>query len=129
MGETLLIVDYNKNLRMLYALELSEAGYKIVLAENEDEAVRILKEGCPDLVIIDGELLLSNGISPLERIRTFCNRTLIVLNDISYDTCENMLDSYLVDDCLVKSSDLNQLRWKIKEVLGKNSCPEEIHKR
>ena len=129
MGETLLIVDYNKNLRMLYDLELSEAGYKIVLAENEDESIRILKEGCPDLVIIDGELLLSNGISPLERIRTFCNRTLIVLNDISYDTCEHLLDSCLVDDCLVKSSDLNQLRWKIKEVLGKNSCPEEIHKR
>ena len=129
MRETLLIVDYNKNLRKLYDLELSDEGYNIALAENEDEAIRILKEGCPDLVIIDGELLLSNGISPLARMRTFCNRTLIILNDISYDTCEHLLDSYLVDDCLVKSSDLNQLRWKIKEVLGKNSCPEEIHKR
>ena len=129
MRETLLIVDYNKNLRRLYDLELSDEGYNIALAENEDEAIRILKEGCPDLVIIDGELLLSNGISPLERIRDFCKRTLIILNDISHETCEHLLDSYLVDDCLVKSSDLNQLRWKIKEVLGKNSCPEEIHKR
>ena len=122
MRETLLIVDYNKNLRMLYDLELSEEGYKILLAQSEDEAIRILKAGCPDLVIIDGELLLSNGISPLERIRTFCNRTLIVLNDTTDDTCEKLLDNHLVDACLVKSSDLDQLRLKIKEVLGENSC-------
>ena len=88
-----------------------------MLAENEDEAIKILKDQCPDLVIIDGELLLSKGISPLERIRTFCNRTLIVLNDTSYDACENLLDSYLVDDCLVKSSDLAQLKLSLKKIL------------
>ena len=115
--------------RFVRDLELSEDGYKILLAQNEDEATSILKEGCSDLVIIDGELLLSKGISPLERIRNFCKRTLIVLNDISYDTCENLLDSLLIDSCLVKSSDLDQLRWKIKEVLKKNSYPEGIHKR
>ena len=129
MRETLLIVDYNKNLRMLYDLELSEEGYKIWLAQNEDEAIRILKEGCPDLVIIDGELLLSNGISQLERIRTFCHRTLIILNDTTDDTCENLLDSHLVDACLVKSSDLDQLRLKIKEVLGENRCRVDDYKR
>jgi len=108
---------------MLYDLELSEEGYQILLAEDEDGAIRILKEGCPDLVIIDGELLLSNGISPLERIRSFCNRTLIVLNDANYDTCKNLSDSYLVDDCIIKSSDLDRLRWKIKEVLAEKQLP------
>ena len=29
--ETLLIVDYNKNLRMLYNLELSEEGYQNIV--------------------------------------------------------------------------------------------------
>ena len=129
MRETLLIIDYNKNLRILYDLELSEEGYDILLAENEDEAIRILKEECPNLAIIDGELLLSNGISPLERIRTFCKRTLIVLNDVSHDTCKNFLDSCLVDDCIIKSSDLDQLKWKIKEVLAEKNCLEDVHKR
>ena len=100
-----------------------------MLAENEYESISLLKERCPDLVIIDGELLLSNGVSPLERIRNFCKRTLIVLNDISYDTCENLIDSFLIDACLVKSSNLDELRWKIRGVLEKNSCPERIHKR
>lgn len=129
MRETLLIVDYNKNVRMLYDHALSEEGYNILLAQNEDEAMRILKEGCPDLLIIDGELLLSDGISPLERIRTFCSRTLIVLNDTTDDTCENLLDTHLVDACIVKSSDLDQLSFKIKEVLGENRCWGDVHKR
>ena len=116
MGETLLIVDYNKNLRMLYDLELSEEGYQVLLAENKDEAMKILKDECPDLVIIDGEILLSGGINSLESIRSFCSRTVIVLNDVNYDTCENLLDSYLVDDCIIKSSDIDQLRCKIKTI-------------
>ncbi len=117
--KSILIVDYNKTLRMLYHLELSEEGYRVLLAENEDEAMKIIKDECPDLVIIDGEILLSGGINSLEKIRSFCNRTVIVLNDVNYDTCENLLDSYLVDDCIIKSSDIDQLRCKIKEVLVK----------
>ncbi len=122
MRETLLIVDYRQTLRTLYDLELSEEGYRILLAKDEDGAIKILKDECPDLVIIDGELLLSEGIIPLERIRNFCNHTLIVVNDVSYDTCENLLCSSLVDDCIVKSSDLDQLRRKIKEVLIEKQC-------
>ena len=117
MRETILIVDYSKNLRMLYKHELSEDGYRILLAENEDEAIHILKKECPNLVIIDGELLLSNGVTPLKRIRIYCKQTLIVLNDVNHDTCENLLDSCLVDECVIKSSDLDQLREKINEVL------------
>ena len=123
MRETLLIVDYNKNLRMLYDLELREEGYRILLANNEEKAMKILKNECADMVIIDGELILSNGISLLERMRTLCNRTLIVLNDITYDTCENLLDSHLVDECLVKSSNLDQLKCKIKEALAEKQLP------
>ncbi len=123
MRETLLIVDYNKNLRMLYDLELSEEGYQILLAENEDESVRMLKEICPDLVIIDGELLLSKGIILLERIRSFCDRTLIILNEVSYNTCSNFLNSHLVDDCFIKSSNIDRLKLKIKEVLVEKQYP------
>ena len=122
MRGTLLIVDYSKNLRMLYDLELSEEGYEILLADNEDGVMRMLNEVCPDLVILDGELLLSNGITLLERIRTFCDRTLIILNEASNDTCSNFLNSHLVDDCLIKSSDLDRLKWIIKEALVEKKC-------
>jgi DNA-binding response OmpR family regulator len=106
----------------LYDLELSEEGYRILLAENEDGAIRILKDECPDLAIIDGELLLSEGIIPLERLRSFCSQTLIVINDVSHDVCKNLLCSFLVDDCLIKSSDIDQLKEKIKELLTKKQC-------
>ncbi len=123
MGETLLIVDYARHLRTLYDLELSEDGYQVLLADREEEAIKILRERCPDLVIIDGGLLLSKGIGPLEKIRGLCSHTLIVANDVKHDTCENLLNSQLVDYCLIKSSDLDQLRQKIKEALTEKKCP------
>ena len=122
MRETLLIIDYRQTLRMLYDLELREEGYHLLLAENEDEAIKKLKDECPDLVIIDGAILLSEGITPLEKIRGFCNRTLIVVNDVSSDTCKSLVCSSLVDDCIVKSSDLDKLRGKIKELLKEKQC-------
>lgn len=117
MRETIVIIDYRQSLRRLYDLELSDEGYEILPAENEEEALRMLKNRCPDLVIIDGEVLLSGGIDTLERIKNFCGRTLIVVNDANASTCEKLMGLPLVDDCIIKSSDLDQLRLKIRQVL------------
>lgn len=118
MSGTLLIVDHRQNLRMLYNHELNEEGYQVLLAANEDEAINILENECPDLVILDGKLLLIGGIKPLEKIKSLCNNTLIVVNDVDHKSCKQLLSSFPVDDCIVKSSDLGSLKDKIKTIIS-----------
>jgi len=114
---TLLIIDERKNLRMLYDHELGEEGYRVVLAENRHEALKVLKHDCPDLVILDGSILVKEGRTALEEIRSFCNKTIIVANDVDPNSCKMILSSFPLDDCLVKSSDLSHLKKKISDLL------------
>jgi DNA-binding response OmpR family regulator len=127
MQKTLLIVEHRKNLRMLYDHELLDEGYRVLLAENEDEALRILQHECPDLIIVDGQLLLTQGPNTLEKIKSFCDHTLIVVNDANQKSCKKLLCSFLVDDCIVKSSDFDSLKERIKTILSKKQSMEGNH--
>lgn len=121
--ETILLVGYSGNLRVLYDLELREEGYRVIFAETHESALSMLRKGCPDLVVIDGEILLSEGTTLLQSVRTCCTRTLIILNEAHYDTCKQLLNAYSVDGCLVKSSDVDRLRAKIKDFLQEKRLP------
>ncbi len=121
MQGTLLIVDHRENLRILYDHELHEEGYRILLAENEDDALRTLQHECPDLIIIDGQLVMTKGTTILEKIKIFCDHSLVVVNDADHRSCKELLRSFLVDDCIVKSSDLSSLKDKIKTLSQKNN--------
>ncbi len=127
MQGTLLIVDHRENLRILYDHELHEEGYRILLAKNEDDALRTLQHECPDLIIIDGQLILTKGTNTLEKIKNFCDRTLIVVNDADHRSCKELLRSFLVDDCIVKSSDFDSLKERIKTILSKKQSMEGNH--
>jgi DNA-binding response OmpR family regulator len=118
MQKTLLIIDHRENLRILYDHELHEEGYRILLAENVDDALSTLQHECPDLIIIDGQLILTKGTNILKKIKNFCDRTLIVVNDADHRSCKELLRSFLVDDCIVKSSDLGSLKDKIKTIIS-----------
>jgi len=127
MQKTLLIVDHSENLRMLYDHELHDEGYRILLAENEDDALRTLQHECPDLIIFDGQLVLTQGPRTLEKIKRFCDHTLIVVNDADHRSCKKLLSSFPVDECIVKSSDLDSLKEKIKTILSKNQSMKGNH--
>ena len=119
MKETLLIVEHKQNLRVLYGHKLHEAVYRILLADSHDEATKILEAECPDLILLDGKLLLTEGTEVLERFKNFCSDTLIIINDVDYKSCERLLISSPVDGCIIKSSDLKYLKERINEIFTK----------
>ncbi|MBW1769485.1 MAG: hypothetical protein JRJ65_20885 [Deltaproteobacteria bacterium] len=44
---------------------------------------------------------------------------MIIINDVDYKSCEKLLSSSPVDGCIVKSSDLDDLKEKINEMFDK----------
>lgn len=119
---TLLVVEYRKNLQTLYENELREEGYRLVVAENEKEAIYILMHECPDLIMVSGEVVFLAGITFLEKIKRYCPNIMILVNTADFRACENLLRSSAVGtSCIVKSSDLDLLKKKIKDTLANNS--------
>jgi DNA-binding response OmpR family regulator len=60
--EKILIVDDRQSLRHLLHAVLENAGYRVVLAADGEEAVRLAESGRPNLIIPDAKESDPNGI-------------------------------------------------------------------
>jgi CheY-like chemotaxis protein len=65
----LLVVEDDKAMRSLLCDELWDLGYRIVEAEDGDEALQLIAERCPDLILTDLRMP-AGGLDYLARIRT-----------------------------------------------------------
>ena len=49
----ILVVDDEPDIRLLVAINLRKAGYRVLEAERGDEALRLAKEQSPALIVLD----------------------------------------------------------------------------
>lgn len=70
MPKKILIVDDDLKNRTLLRILVQHAGYETVEAENGAEAVRLVKELIPDLVLMDIRMPVINGIEATKMIKT-----------------------------------------------------------
>jgi DNA-binding response OmpR family regulator len=68
-GETILIVDDEKQVRDLLAIYLQEEGYRAVLAEDGGQAMAAVREELPALVLADVNMPDMNGLELTQRLR------------------------------------------------------------
>jgi CheY-like chemotaxis protein len=114
--KTILVVDDEKNLIRLYEKELSKEGYKVVAATSGTEALDKVNEYVPDLVVLDIRMPGMDGIEVLGKILGK-NNTLPVIINTAYSSYQNNYMSWAADAYVIKSSDLTELKTKIKEIL------------
>ena len=114
--KTLLVVEDEKNLRLLYQHNLSEEGYKVLVAKNGQEALKTIKQIKIDLAILDIKMNGMNGIETLKKIMEIDKNIKVILNS-AYSTYKTDFSTWSADAYLIKSSNLDELKLKIKELL------------
>jgi len=119
--ETLLIVDDEAHQRMLYQEELSDEGYQIMLARNGKEALEKVLESTPDLIVLDIRMPVMDGLEALGKI-IGKERNIPVIIHSAYSSYKDDFMSWAADDFVVKSSDLTELKRKIRELLNKKKA-------
>ena len=78
--KTLLIVEDDNNQRILYEKELTEDGYRVLLAGNGKEAVNIVEEENLDLVVLDINLPGIDGFEFLTSLRKKSNVPVVIVS-------------------------------------------------
>jgi len=78
--KTILLVDDDESIQLLYQEEFKEAGYKVVSVYNGSEALDKFKEVAPDLVILDIQMPGLNGIEVLRQIKMMNSAMPVILN-------------------------------------------------
>ena len=118
MMKTILLVEDDKNQLLLYKQELSLEGYNIITSQDGQEAVKKVKEHTPDLIVMDINMPKINGIEAMGKILSEHRKVPIIINT-AYNSYKDNFMSWSADAYIIKSSDITELKDKIKELIGK----------
>jgi len=116
--EKILCVDDDDGLLHLYQEELSEEGYKVILAKEGKEALKKFEKESPHVVVLDIRMPLMDGIETLTAMLGK-NRQIPVILNTAYPQYKENFMTWGAETYVVKSSDLTELKQKIREVLDK----------
>ncbi|MCG3158814.1 MAG: Response regulator ArlR [bacterium] len=118
--KTILVVEDEKNLRLLYSQELKALGYHVITAADGQSAREQTRNCKVDLAIVDIKLNGENGLDVLRDLMEE-NRELKVILNSAYSTYMSDFTSWSADAYLVKSSDLSQLKKKVRELTAQEN--------
>jgi CheY-like chemotaxis protein len=116
--KTILVVDDEKNICLLYKAEFEDEGYTVLTASDGLEALEIVQNQAVDLILLDIKMPKMDGPEFLRHIRQF-NKTLPIILSTAYGNhVLQDFSAWLSDDYIVKTADLSELKAKVKEALG-----------
>ena len=116
--KTILVVDDDEAIRTLLQEELEDEGYKVLIAINARDALKMVAAEPLDLVILDIRMPGMDGLEALPRILGIKEALPVILNT-AYSQYQESFMSWAADAYVVKSSDLTELKMKIKELVNK----------
>ena len=117
---TILLVDNDKNHRSLYEHELRFEGYEVVIAEDGKDVLKKVQEQPLDLVVMDINLPMMDGLDIMGWVLSK-HRNIPTIINTAYSSYKDNFMTWAADSFIVKSSDLTELKNKIKEIIT-NKC-------
>jgi CheY-like chemotaxis protein len=112
----ILVIEDEKNLRLLYKQDLERDGFSVVTAGTAPEGLAMLESEKPDLVVMDIRLPGMDGLEAMSRALDRHPRLPIVLNS-AYSSYKDNFASWSADAYVVKSADTGELRTRVRELL------------
>ena len=116
--EKVLCVDDDLSLLRLYQEELTEEGYRVILAKDGKEALIKFEKENPQVVVMDIRMPVMDGIETLTAMLGKDRQIPVILNTAYPQYRENFM-TWGAEAYVIKSSDLTELKQKIREVLDK----------
>ena len=128
MPRTILLVDDDALMRRSLAFHVELAGYNVHTAANAEDALALVRNSPPDLVVLDIGLPGMDGLDALRELKTQYNLPVIFLTARRRELDEVVGLELGADDYITKPFDVDVVLAHIKAVLrrtGGTSQPEK----
>ncbi len=129
MAKTILVVDDKANMRAMVRDYLAEENFKVVVAENGQQALYAARQEKPDLILLDIMMPQMDGYEFLRAYRKEQN-TPVILVTARLEETDKVLGLELgADDYITKPFGMRELVARIRAVLrrvGHDLSAEEI---
>ena len=113
----ILVIEDEKNLRVLYQQEFERDGFEVVTAATAVDGLQLVESERPDLVVMDIRLPGMDGLEAMSRVLDKNPRVPVVLNS-AYSSYKDSFMSWAADAYVIKSSDTGELRREVEHLLS-----------
>lgn len=116
---SLLIVDDQQGVRRLLYEAFNDEGYNVRMAGGGQEALRLVSQEMPDLILLDIKMPVMNGLETLRELREI-DPDVPVMMMTAYGELEvvEAAKKLGVRHYVVKPFDLNEVRLLVKAMLA-----------
>jgi DNA-binding NtrC family response regulator len=123
----LLVVDDEHLIRWSLEQNLKKQGYEVVTAGSGEDALRLVREEQPDLVLLDIQLPGISGVDVLEKIKEH-DDDIIVIMVTANSGLENAVNAMRLGayDYISKPFNLDELSIVIKKALEASDLKQEV---
>ncbi len=117
-GQRILIVDDEKNYRIILAQLFTQVGYQVATAASVNECLAFFQHDCADLVLTDVYLAGADGLDLCQEIQLLTGG----LPCIVFSACLPATDQRFgavtgIIEYIAKPFDINELLAKVEQVL------------
>lgn len=120
MDPNVLVVEDDADIAALLYYNLTKEGYGVTMAADGEEALLLVDERAPDLILLDWMLPKVSGIEVCRRVRTKsnCANVPIIMLTARADQAERVRGLDIgADDYVVKPFDIGEVLARIRAVL------------
>jgi two-component system KDP operon response regulator KdpE len=121
----ILVVDDEPQITRVLKTTLSSHGYAARTASDGDEALQIMKEWNPDLIITDLRMPNMDGLDLCRHVRKKSRVPIIVLSVKGEERIKVEALDAGADDYVTKPFNVNELLARVRAALRRASAPEE----
>lgn len=123
--KTVLFAEDNRAVREMCQRVLQDEGYRVVLARDGREAIRVADAEHPDVAILDVHMPRISGLQAAADISAVHPEIPIILYTANDDICTHDDRAQLAMACIEKSGDFTELALAVSRALapGKRRHP------
>ena len=126
LKEKILVVDDEKSMREFLEIMLRKEDYKVSLAPNGEEVLRLIERDIFDLVLLDIRMPKMDGIAVLKKIKALSPETVVIMIT-AYASAETAIKAMKEGayDYITKPFKIEEIKLIIKNALEKKNLQKE----
>ena len=128
---TILVVDDNRLVLATLTDGLTQAGYRVIDADNGDDAILLAREHKPDLALLDIRMEGKSGFDVAQYLRTQCRMPFMFLSAFSDEDTIAQVEALGAVAYLVKPLDIRQIVPAVEAAFANleagRAAPEHEH--
>ena len=125
MAQTILVVDDEPQIVRLVRAYLEEAGFRVVIASDGEQALYVARHEKPDLVVLDLLMPRMDGLEFSRRIRRERNVPIIILTARAEEADRIVGLELGADDYVTKPFSPREVVARVRAVLRRAQAPPE----